>query len=470
MQQKRSTQKKRSKKPLIWIGAIVALGAIYAGGALHYSNSNTFMPNTSIAGVNVAGKTANQAQTLLNQHLKSQTLQLTDKNKVVKTVKLADVGITTVSKSSLQKAINQQSAAKWPLQLMHVAHADTASVTMTTNGKTGEAKLKAYAKKTAVALNKQNNPNAGQTVNINDVDTSNDNQDTVNAKLLASQIKTSAAKGAKTLDLKKTYQSTTSDADKIKQQISDITAEKAVYDINGTKVTIPASTIKGWLNITKNLDGTQTLSVDQTKITTYLNSLNDKYSTYGASVTFNSTKQGSQTVKSGIFGWTVATATDTPVLANNILAGKDFKQTATISGSGQSLKKGELGKTYVEVDKTNQHMWYYKDGKLVISTDVVTGKPSTGDATPTGVYFVWNKQRNATLKGKNDDGSNYASPVSYWMPIDYTGVGLHDAPWQPTFGGTWYKTHGSHGCVNTPPATMAKVYAAVALGTPVIVF
>ena len=143
---------------------------------------------------------------------------------------------------------------------------------------------------------------------------------------------------------------------------------------------------------------------------------------------------------------------------------------ATIVGSGQSLKKGELGTTYVEVDKTNQHMWYYKDGKLQISTDVVTGKPSGGNTTPTGVFYVWNKQRNATLRGKNDDGSNYASPVNYWMPIDYTGVGLHDASWQPKFGGDWYKTHGSHGCVNTPPATMKKLFEAVPVGTPVVVF
>ena len=113
-------------------------------------------------------------------------------------------------------------------------------------------------------------------------------------------------------------------------------------------------------------------------------------------------------------------------------------------------------------------MWFYKNGKLVISTRVVTGNPPK-QVTPSGVWFVWKKQQDATLKGKNNDGSNYASPVKYWMPIDYTGVGLHDAPWQPTFGGDWYKTHGSHGCVNTPPDVMPKLYAVVPLGTPVVV-
>ncbi len=105
-----------------------------------------------------------------------------------------------------------------------------------------------------------------------------------------------------------------------------------------------------------------------------------------------------------------------------------------------------------------------------MDSPIVTGKPTNGDATPTGVFFVWKKQRNAVLKGKSDDGSSYSSPVSYWMPINYDGVGLHDSPWQPTYGGDWYKEHGSHGCVNNPPDFIAKLYPQVALNTPVVIY
>lgn len=473
MQQKRSHAKKKSKKPLIWIGAIVALGAIYAGGAYHYGTSKTFMPNTTIEGVNVAGKTANQAQSLISQHIKNQTINLTDQNKVVSTVKLADAGFTSADKSSITSAINNQNAFVWPLQLMHVANADT-SIEVKLDQKSS-SQLTAYTKKIAQKLNKNRNTGTPATVNVTDGKVSvkdGKKGNTINAQLLAKEIKNSVATGKKDVNLSDTYQSATSSDDvlKIKSQVKALSTEKAVYNINGTNVTIPNSTITSWVTVTKNADGTQKLSLDQSKVTSYLDTLNDKYASYGADVTFKSTKQGTQTVKDGIFGWSIVTTTDAAKLSKNILAGKDFTEKATISGSGTSLKKGELGNTYVEVDKTNQHMWYYKDGKLVISTDVVTGKPSNGNSTPTGVYFVWNKQRNATLKGKNDDGSSYASPVDYWMPIDYTGVGLHDASWQPQFGGTWYKTHGSHGCVNTPPATMKKLYAAVSTGTPVIVF
>lgn len=112
-------------------------------------------------------------------------------------------------------------------------------------------------------------------------------------------------------------------------------------------------------------------------------------------------------------------------------------------------------------------MWYYKDGKLALETDIVSGKPNT--PTPKGVFYVWNKERNATLRGLNEDGTKYASPVDYWMPIDWEGVGIHDSNWQPTYGGDWWKQNGSHGCINTPPNVMKTLYDMIEVGTPVIV-
>ena len=339
---------------------------------------------------------------------------------------------------------------------MDVANAaDTPSVNL---DQAGTKKLNAYAQTAADQLNQKLNSSTNSTGHV------------VSPEILAQQIQASTAKGAHELDLKNTYYSKKNNAAQVKLQRIQAENEKITYDVNGNTVVIPQATLKSWLKVKTDAQGQQKLSVDQSKVKAYLADLNQKYATYGADVTFNSTKRGTQTVKDGIFGWSINTTADAANLSTNILKGASFTQKATIIGSGQSLKKGELGTTYVEVDKTNQHMWYYKDGKLQISTDVATGKPSGGNTTPTGVFYVWNKQRNATLRGKNDDGSNYASPVNYWMPIDYTGVGLHDASWQPKFGGDWYKTHGSHGCVNTPPATMKKLFEAVPVGTPVVVF
>ena len=111
-----------------------------------------------------------------------------------------------------------------------------------------------------------------------------------------------------------------------------------------------------------------------------------------------------------------------------------------------------------------QHMWCYKNGTLVVDTDVVTGNISRGYNTPAIVSQIQYKTRNAVLKG-----DNYRTPVNYWMPF-YGNYGLHDAYWRAEFGGEVYLTNGSHGCVNTPPAAMAQVYANMETGTPVVLY
>ena len=38
------------------------------------------------------------------------------------------------------------------------------------------------------------------------------------------------------------------------------------------------------------------------------------------------------------------------------------------------------------------------------------------------------------------------------------GAGLHDASWRSSFGGSIYKTNGSHGCVNMPYSVAKAIY------------
>ena len=128
-----------------------------------------------------------------------------------------------------------------------------------------------------------------------------------------------------------------------------------------------------------------------------------------------------------------------------------------------------MGNTYAEVNLTTQHMYYVKDGHIALETDVVTGNPNKGNATPTGVYSLAYKAKDQTLKGtKKADGTyEYETPVKYWMPFN-GGIGLHDADWRSKFGGTIYQTNGSHGCINLPPKVAAQVYENAYKGIPII--
>lgn len=87
---------------------------------------------------------------------------------------------------------------------------------------------------------------------------------------------------------------------------------------------------------------------------------------------------------------------------------------------------------------------FYKDGEKVLESDFVSGNVSRGHTTPPGIFSITYKQRDAVLKGEG-----YASPVKFWMPFN-GGIGFHDASWRSSFGGSIYKSGGSHGCVNMP--------------------
>ena len=113
---------------------------------------------------------------------------------------------------------------------------------------------------------------------------------------------------------------------------------------------------------------------------------------------------------------------------------------------------------------TQQKLYCYKAGELLLETDIVTGNMRRNWDTPVGVNFVYAKQKNRILRGQG-----YASPVDYWMPVK-GAIGIHDADWRKEFGGEIYLKNGSHGCINIPPENMPIIYDNYEIGTPVIMF
>lgn len=126
------------------------------------------------------------------------------------------------------------------------------------------------------------------------------------------------------------------------------------------------------------------------------------------------------------------------------------------------------GNTYVEIDISKQHLWYVIKGKKLVDTPIVSGNVAMNDDTPTGLFKVFYMERNAVLRGNNDDGTRYESPVQYWMPFN-GGIGMHDASWKSVYGGTEYLNNGSHGCINMPLEAAKKTFNNISVGTYVLV-
>ena len=142
--------------------------------------------------------------------------------------------------------------------------------------------------------------------------------------------------------------------------------------------------------------------------------------------------------------------------------GKTFYGNYT--GAKRVKTKAKNSKTYIVVSIKKQKLWFYKKGKLVLKSNVVTGRKGKTN-TPKGTYKIRGKSRSAYLVGRD-----YVSFVNYWMLIDSsTQIGLHDATWRSSFGGSIYKRNGSHGCINLPYKVAKKIYKKAPVGTKVIV-
>ena len=233
------------------------------------------------------------------------------------------------------------------------------------------------------------------------------------------------------------------------------------YDLGeGYTEEIPTDTKATWFTWDEDFN----VTFDRDAIGEFVNSMGEKYNTYGKKKEFTTTSGETIEVPAGSFGWRIAYDGEIDAIIADFEGGEDVTRDFTYLYYGTSHGEHDYGNSYVEVNLTEQHVYVYKDGEMVFDTDCVSGKISTNHGTHTGVYPIAYKQTDATLKG-----DNYESHVNYWMPFNM-GEGLHDATWRSSFGGTIYKTGGSHGCVNLPLSAAEQIYNIVEAGWPVIVF
>jgi L,D-transpeptidase catalytic domain/Putative peptidoglycan binding domain len=235
------------------------------------------------------------------------------------------------------------------------------------------------------------------------------------------------------------------------------------YNFGDRHETLTPEKLKHMLNYN---DGEVTIIDD--KVMEYVSNLAAKYDTVGSTRWFQTTNGGLVSVAGGSYGFRMDQDAESKWLFDALAKGKSEFRTPEYLQEGRSRDQNDIGSSYVEIDISSQHLWIYQSGELVLSTDVVTGNVSRDKSTPTGTYYIFSKQRDRILRGPDYDGTEYASPVAYWMPFN-RGIGLHDAPWRNAFGGNIYLKNGSHGCVNMPPAAAKAAFYQVNIGFPVVV-
>lgn len=206
------------------------------------------------------------------------------------------------------------------------------------------------------------------------------------------------------------------------------------------------------------------VSLNEEKIKDFVDYIGRTYNSFGKTRTFMTSYGVEATVKGGDYGWWLDRVTERKELMDSILLGEQKEREPVYFQKAVSYGENDFGNTYVEINLSAQHLFFYKDGELVIESDFVSGNVSKNYGTPVGTYSITYKERGATLKGED-----YATPVDYWMPFN-NHIGMHDADWRSRFGGNIFLTNGSHGCINLPPAVAKKIYSMIEKGDAVIVY
>ena len=408
------------------------------------------VPTVSLGGVDLTGMTLEQAVQAMNEAAAAYKLSLTVNGSAM-----------TVSAKELELKLDQEALAKY--------------LEAAANGTELPDKLFTYngSKLRSLISNRLNTQPKNATVSYSSAKkqfavTDGTNGTEVDAaaadKAAAAAIAMLEPSAQVKANVKKIAPEYTADSEKVKSAVNTangylkvaLTYTYSPEGGTGTNETIGIADLASFVSISESMG----VSISKSKIDSYASRMSDKYS--GSDY-----KAGFKTTGGSTIGTTVTYyghRLNKSALADDIYKCVTEGVSGTRTASYIAKSDKAYGGSYVEVNLSAQKLWLYKNGDLIVSTNLVSGSVAEGHRTPTGVYSIYAKQTDRYLTG-----ADYRSFVRYWMPF-LGGYGLHDASWRGSFGGDIYLYDGSHGCVNLPSSAARKIYDNISVGTKVILY
>lgn len=259
------------------------------------------------------------------------------------------------------------------------------------------------------------------------------------------------------------------------KQLNKLKGKKVTYLVQNEKYSFTTNQI-----ITRATYQNGKYHFDTTALNKQVKKINEKHATLDKPFKFK-THSGAEitTTANGSYGWKTSEKKAGNSLTKAIIDGRqEVDGEHDIEGKGYNTaglgynvtSNNGIGDTYAEVSLADQRAYFYKDGKCVLETDIVSGTNNEGNKTPKGVWYIMYQQSPSVLRGQNDDGSSYASKVNYWSPFTLTGCGFHDASWRHNWSKTAYLSDGSHGCINMQPSVAGQAFHDLKQNEPVIIY
>ena len=444
-----------------------------------YQYTDKFMIGTYVNGNDVSGQTVEEVEEDIRARVEdTYSLTLTFRDGEKETITPEEIGYRYVSTGEVEQAMKDQNPLTWVLRNM----GKTVEIDVPENHTFDEAKLAEVVKAMPEFQVENVVTPTNAYLNITDknefeiIPETQGNAPIADAILptLNELVTNSEMEGSLT-DIKGAYETPTVTADNqdlIYQcdNLNKFLSTKITYKLpKDVTKTIDRGMLINW--ITRQDNGYYYLddATIRDNCAKYVAEIAKEVDERHTSIPFPSTNSGTINLSCAEYGHVIDQPGETEALYKEI---KEY--TSEEKEPLYSLNKdvdARFGGTYVEADLSNQHVYYYENGQLILDTPCVSGtKYDSSRHTVLGLYSIYYKQRNRTLRGPMVNGTpSYTSFVNYWMPF-YRGYGLHDASWRGSFGGTIYYSSGSHGCINLPYNAAATLYEHTEVGTPVIVF
>lgn len=455
---------------------IVSAGAAYAGMSYYYSDK--FFEGTSINGIDCSGKTAYEAEQKIAKTVENYSIEVDSRNLDPQTISGDQIGYSYVSDGSVLKLLKGQKPYEWIRGFF-----EKKSYTAAENTTYDKEKLKKQVK----ALNCAQEEN--QVAPENAYVAYGDSQfeivpETAGSKLdlkNAYNVLSEAVSGNKTsvdfdsepdVYVKADITSDNPDLQASLNACNNFTKANITYTFGDETETLDGNTIKDWLNF----DEKGQLIMDDTSfrqhIADYVAQLAAAHDTVGTEREFQTTSGRTVSVYGSAYGWQIDQASEVAQLTQEIQSGTQTTREPVYSMTANAHGYNDIGNTYIEVDLSEQHMYFYQNGEDIFESDIVSGDMRYSDRqTPAGIYTLYYKKSPDVLRGKQlaNGKYEYEQPVTYWMPFN-GGIGFHDANWQPYFGGDRFMEGGSHGCINMPPEKAAELYNIIECNIPIVCF
>lgn len=464
------------KKPLLiaLLSVVIVLGVAYGAGFLFFSGH--FFPNTTLNDTDLSLQSSDVLAQDIQAQADSYTLTISGQD-FEHTFEQGDMGIDLDAQAIAEEAAQRQDVPLWFIECFK--QHDVSDIVVASYD---EAAFTSALTAQIEAFNKEKTAPQDATVAYD----SNMNTFTVKPEVAGTQISvdTLVAKAGQCVkEMRTTCEVTEDDLIKPKVLSSDErmmdAAQKAIslfpQEVTLTLAskekgaTIDLATIGSWLYI--NPDD-YSLNLNKDSLAEWVNGKTANLGTVGTERTWTREDGKQCTASGGTYGWQVDTSSLADTVYNKLLEGGATSIDIPCSQTGDVYNGAgarDWG-AYVDVDISEQHARYYDaNGTLLHECNFVSGKDTADRRTPTGIYMLNSKQSPCTLVGYNSSGSiDYETKVQYWMPFIGNSIGLHDATWRSSFGGSIWKTSGSHGCINLATSDAQWFYNNLSTGVCVI--